>query len=98
MKGLPKKKKDPESQTAQHAAQTIIFDECNYQTWFRGNEIMENVCTYVPFMTCELVHDTTNEYAAQSAQPPTGNQPSTSQSTTNRKLKIPPFKKIRSGE
>lgn len=32
----------------------VIFDDYNYQTWFCGNDLVENLCTYVPFITCNF--------------------------------------------
>ncbi len=29
---------------------TINFDEFNYDTWFKSNEIKRNLCTFVPFV------------------------------------------------
>ena len=29
---------------------TSNFDEFNYETWFKSNEIKRNLCTFVPFV------------------------------------------------
>jgi hypothetical protein len=34
---------------------TSKFDEFNYETWFKSNEIKRNLCTFVPFVSSKLV-------------------------------------------
>lgn len=71
-----------------------IFDEYNYQTWFRSNDLVENLCTYVPFMSCEASFDKEDFEAVDLGEMKSLEINNDDEQKT---LKVPPMKKICSG-
>lgn len=74
----------------------MIFDEYNYQTWFRGDDLVENICTYVPFMSFEVGEE--KEASSQVVESmAVGEMDSLDLNEEQKSLKVPPLKKICSG-
>lgn len=73
----------------------VIFDEFNYQTWFPGNDLVENLCTYVPFLTFESEKNDENQSKAKNLKVSTTPY---MQHENSSSFNVPPLKKKCSGK
>ena len=74
----------------------VPFNELNFETWFKSHDIVENLCTYVPFTKYEL----SKEVAPCSESDSSGTQASTASTAADifvSKQPLPPLKKMCSG-
>ena len=70
-----------------------VFDEFNYETWFKSDDISENLSTYVPFTKYDICQETVSESVVNE-----DSSSSSSEGLAQNKIPIPPHKKMCSGE
>ncbi len=78
----------------------VKFDELNFETWFKSNQIISNLCTYVRFTKLEPIDSNRPAEANKSsdAQENISKEDEEFQlSNDSSKQSIPPLKRIRSG-